>query len=102
MGSRQGKTPNLLRVLAGWKERILWGGTFREKCLVWLLRRHYESSFRRLWRLNQTRPHFTYHRLGWFLFGFGSRTMHPYQLIRAFYTAEVLQPEDVVLDIGCG
>ena len=28
--------------------------------------------------------------------------MHPYQLVRAFYTAEALQPDDVVLDIGCG
>jgi 2-polyprenyl-3-methyl-5-hydroxy-6-metoxy-1,4-benzoquinol methylase len=97
-----GKSRRPLRAVARWKERIVWGGTFREKLLIWLLRRHYESSFRRLWQLNQTRPHFTHHRLAWFLFGFGSRAMHPYQLGRAFYTAEVLQPEDIVLDIGSG
>ena len=91
-----------LRTLARWKERIVWGGKLREQLLVWLLRRHYESSFRRLWQLIPIRPHFTHHRLTWFLFGFGPRAMHPFQLVRAFYTAEALQPEDVVLDIGCG
>lgn len=103
MVDQQGTKPRpLLRTLARLKERIVWGGTVREKLLVWLLRRHYESSFRRLWKLNRPRPHFTYHRLAWFLFGFGSCPMHPYQLVRAFYSAEVLQPEDIVLDIGCG
>lgn len=81
---------------------MLWGGKMREEFLVWLLRRHYESLFKRLWQLNKTRPHFTYHRLAWFLFGFGGNRMHPYQLSRAFYTAEVLRPTDIVLDIGCG
>lgn len=86
------------------KERLLWGGRMREKLLVWLLRHHYKSQFRRLWQLNKTKPHFSYHRLAWFLFGFGANRneMHPYHLFRAFYTAEALQPTDVVLDIGCG
>ena len=83
-------------------EGLLWGGRIREKLLIWLLRHHYESLFKRLWQLNKTRPHFTYHRLAWFLFGFSARRMHPYQLFRAFYTAEVIRPGDVVLDIGCG
>lgn len=96
------KSSGLLRALARWKEKLVWGGMIREKLFVWLLGRHYESLFRRFWQLNNTQPHFTYHRLAWFFFGFGRRRMHPYQLIRAFYTAEVLQPEDVVLDIGCG
>ena len=74
----------------------------REKLLVWLLRQYYERSFRRLWNPNVIRPHFTYHRLSWFFFGFGTRRMHPYQLIRAFYAAEALRPEDIVLDIGSG
>ena len=78
------------------------GGRIREKFLLWLLRRHYERSFRRLWNPNVVRPHFTYHRLSWFFFGFGRRRMHPYQLIRAFYAAEALRPDDIVLDIGSG
>ncbi len=98
----QTKPRRLLRAFTRWKETLVWGGTVREQLLVWLLRRHYESLFRRLWKLSAVRPHFTRHRLAWFLFGFGSRPMHPYQLVRAFYTAEALQPADVVLDIGCG
>src|SRR5205085_1405578 len=96
------KSNHLLQALICWKEKLFWGGRLREKSLVWLLRRHYQSLFRRLWQLNRTRPHFTYHRPAWFLFGFGTRRMHPYQLIRAFYAAEALQPDDVVLDIGSG
>lgn len=96
------KPKHLFLSLRRWKERLLWGDRIREQLFAWLLRRHYESLFKRLWQLNETRPHFTYHRLAWFLFGFGSNRMHPYQLFRAFYTAEVLRPGDVVLDIGCG
>jgi SAM-dependent methyltransferase len=94
----------LLRPLKQGKERLLWGGRIREKLLVWFLRQHYQSQFRRLWQLNKTKPHFSYHRLGWFLFGFGSKhnEVHPYHLFRAFYAAEVLRPTDIVLDIGCG
>jgi 2-polyprenyl-3-methyl-5-hydroxy-6-metoxy-1,4-benzoquinol methylase len=92
----------LKRTLAGWKERILWGGKIREEFFIRLLRRHYKSLFRRLWELDIQRPHFTNHRLAWFLFGFGDGAMHPYQLARAFFSAETLSPDDVVLDIGCG
>lgn len=92
----------LLRPLKRWTGRLLWGGRIREELFIWFLRRHYESLFKRLWQLNKTRPHFTYHRLAWFLFGFGAKQMHPYQLFRAFYTAEVLRPTDIVLDLGCG
>ena len=93
-----------LRSLKRWKERLLWGGKIREQLLLWLLRRHYESQFRRFWQLNERRPHFSYHHLAWFLFGFGAgrMEMHPYHFFRAFYAAEVLEPTDVVLDIGCG
>jgi SAM-dependent methyltransferase len=93
-----------LRPLKQARERLLWGGRIREKLLVWFLRQNYKSQFRRLWQLNRTKPHFSYHRLAWFLFGFGAdrNEMHPYHLFRAFYAAEVLQPTDVVLDIGCG
>jgi 2-polyprenyl-3-methyl-5-hydroxy-6-metoxy-1,4-benzoquinol methylase len=90
------------RTLTGWKERILWGGKIREELLIRLLRRHYRSLFRRLWELDKERPHFTNHRLTWFLFGFGDGAMRPYQLARAFYSAEALSPDDIVLDIGCG
>src|SRR6516165_2692216 len=92
----------LLRPLKRWKEKLLWGGRIREALFIWFLRRHYESLFKRLWQLDKTRPHFTYHRLAWFLFGFGANRMHPYQLFRAFYSAEILRPTDVVLDIACG
>ena len=94
----------LLRPLKQGKERLFWGGRIREKTLIWLLRRNYESQFRRLWQLNKTKPHFSYHRLAWFLFGFGRdrNEMHPYHWFRAFCVAELLKPNDVVLDIGCG
>jgi SAM-dependent methyltransferase len=94
--------PPQLPAAASGKEGPRFGRTIREKLFVWLLRRHYERSFRRLWHPNVIRPHFTYHRLSWFFFGFGTRRMHPYQLIRAFYAAEALRPEDIVLDIGSG
>jgi len=93
---------SLARGLAAWGEQLLWGGRMREELLIWFLRRHYQSLFRRLWKLNRVKPHFTNHRLAWFLFGFGASAIHPYQLARAFYSAEALQPEDIVLDIGCG
>jgi 2-polyprenyl-3-methyl-5-hydroxy-6-metoxy-1,4-benzoquinol methylase len=96
------KERRLKRTLTGWKERILWGGKIREELLIRLLRRHYKSLFRRLWELDKERPHFTNHRLTWFLFGFGDGAMRPYQLARAFYSAEALSPNDIVLDIGCG
>ena len=91
-----------LRALSSFGEKLLWGGRIREEALVWLLRQHYQSLFRRLWGLARTPPHFNYHRLMWFLFGFSLRQIHPYQFARAFYAAELLRPQDIVLDIGCG
>ncbi len=93
---------SLARTLTAWGEQLLWGGRIREELLIWFLRRYYQSLFRRLWKLNREKPHFTNHRVVWFLFGFGAGAMHPYQLARAFYSAEVLRPDDIVLDIGCG
>src|ERR1700745_4086865 len=84
------------------RERPRLRGQIREKLFVWLLGRNYERSVRRLWRPDTMRPHFGYHLLSWFFFGFGTRRMHPYQLIRAFYAAEALRPEAIVLDIGSG
>jgi len=92
----------LMRAFASFWEGLVWGGTIREEVLIWLLRHHYQSLFRRLWQLGTKKPHFTYHRLTWFLFGFGKGRIHPYQLARAFYAAEVLRSDDTVLDIGCG
>lgn len=93
---------SLARAVTAWGEQLLWGGRIREELLIWFLRRYYQSLFRRLWRFNREKPHFTNHRLTWFLFGFGTGRIHPYQLARAFYAAEILRPDDVVLDIGCG
>src|ERR1700682_1293109 len=93
---------SLARALTAWGEQLLWGGRIREKLLTWFLRQYYQSLFRRLWKLNREKPHFTNHRVVWFLFGFGAGAMHPYQLARAFYSAEALRPVDIVLDIGCG
>lgn len=93
---------SLARTLTAWGEQLLWGGRIREEVLIWFLRRYYQSLFRRLWKLNRKKPHFTNHRVVWFLFGFGAGAMHPYQLARAFYSTEALRPADIVLDIGCG
>ena len=103
LGERnRAKAHRLKCKVTAWAERFVWGGKTREELLIWFLRKHYQSLFRRLWRLSKEQPHFTYQRLGWFLFGFDRDGMHPYFFARAFYSAEIVQPDDIVLDIGCG
>jgi SAM-dependent methyltransferase len=88
------------RSLARAVERVLWGGERRERVLIALLRRHYESVFRRQWRHAREMPHYFDHRIGSFAFAIGSG--HPYTYFRGFFTAEMIREGDVLLDIGCG
>lgn len=83
-------------------ERVLWGGPRRERLLVGLLDRYYESLFRRRWRLGAPMPHFMDLRIVFFQLGFGRRNPGPYPFSRGFFAAEVLRPGDRLLDIGCG
>jgi SAM-dependent methyltransferase len=81
-------------------EHVLWGGERRERLLIALLRRHYESVFRRQWTLSAELPHYFDHRIGSFAFSIGSA--HPYSYFRGFFAAEMIREGDVLLDIGCG
>lgn len=83
-----------------WVERVLWGGERRELLLIALLRRHYESLFRRQWTLAEELPHYFDHRIGSFAFATG--TAHAYSYYRGYFAAEVVRPDDSLLDIGCG
>jgi SAM-dependent methyltransferase len=83
-------------------EGILWGGEFRERALIGLLRRYYESRFRRQWQLSEQPPHFFDQRISFFRFGFGEETVGPYSFSRGFFSAEVIEEGDQLLDIGCG
>jgi SAM-dependent methyltransferase len=84
------------------KERVLWGGNRRERVLLALLEKHYESLFRRLWASGGEAPHFTNHRIGTFRFGFADDANGPEYFFRGFFSAEVLRRADHVLDVGCG
>lgn len=85
------------------RERILWGGTCRERALTFLLSRHYRSLFRRIWRLSGNPPLHESHRGEWFSLGFDNRPNSvPGYFARGFYAAECIHAGDRVLDIGCG
>lgn len=102
--------PNLRRKLfeicrypASLVERMIWGGKWRESLLIWMLDKHYESRFRREWLYRKTPPHFFGHRMGIFKFAFGKGDpVGPYSYYRAFFSSEVIQEGDRLLDIGCG
>ena len=81
-------------------EHVLWGGELRERLLIALLRRHYESVFRRQWKYAVELPHYFDHRIGSFAFATG--TQHPYSYFRGFFAAEMIREGAVLLDIGCG
>ena len=90
-----------LRLLA-LKESTLWGGSKRESALVKLLNRYYLSLYRRQWELSDEEPHFFSQRIGFFKFAFGDSGYGPYSFYRGFFGSEVVQPDDHLLDIGCG
>jgi SAM-dependent methyltransferase len=86
-------------LLARGLEPLLWGGRRRERALLWLLGRHYDSVFRRQWRLAPEPPHFFDHRLDGFALVAGEA---PFPLYRGYLAAELVREGDIVLDIGCG
>jgi SAM-dependent methyltransferase len=79
---------------------VAWGGERRERLLIFLLRQHYESIFRRQWVLPQYKPHYFDHRIGSFAFAIG--TSHAYSYYRGYFAAEMIRDGDVLLDVGCG
>ena len=81
-------------------ENAVWGGERRERALLALLRRHYESLFRRQWMHSVEPPHFYDHRIGSFAFAIGVEP--PFSYRRGFFATEVIRRGDVLLDIGCG
>ncbi|MEO8205533.1 MAG: class I SAM-dependent methyltransferase [Chthoniobacterales bacterium] len=75
---------------------------FWEDVLLRQLELHFRRKYSRTWRRGAEAPHFFDQRTTFFHLGYGSETRPLYCLARAFYTAEILRKEDVVLDIGCG
>ena len=84
------------------KESALWGGSRRESALVKLLNRYYFSLYRRQWEFSPEEPHFFSQRIGFFKFAFADDGFGPYSFYRGFFGSEVVQPDDHLLDIGCG
>jgi len=92
-----------LRWLAGAAEYGLFGTPLRERIALGILGAHYKSLYRRHWGWwLGGEPHFTPHRIELFNLLKGNGTDTLYAFSRAFYSAEVVRPGDVVLDIGCG
>jgi SAM-dependent methyltransferase len=94
------KGPASFSSLKPFFERAIWGGERRERVLLALLRRHYESVFRRQWVLPVDKPHYFDHRIGSFSFATG--TSHGYSYYRGYFAAEMIRDGDVLLDVGCG
>ena len=90
----------LLRRLAAAREWLLWGGYWRERLLVRLLRGHYRSVFRRQWVLDDEPPHFFDHRIGSTELATGHGSPYPYY--RGYFASELVREGDRLLDIGCG
>lgn len=90
----------ILRVPQRLSTRVVVGGSWRGRLLAALLLHHHRGRIRLAWRLATHAPHFT--DFAWVAteFAFGEFTASHFN--RAFFTAELLQPVDRVLDIGCG
>jgi len=99
--TRQGAC-KFLYSLAYYAEYFLWGGKFKERVLLGLLRQYYASKFRREWIFSGQPPHFFDQRMTYFSFGYGKRVVGPYSLFRGFFVADILRDGDKLLDIGCG
>jgi 2-polyprenyl-3-methyl-5-hydroxy-6-metoxy-1,4-benzoquinol methylase len=93
---------NLRLKLLSLKESAVWGGSRRESALVRLLNAYYFSLYRRQWELSTEEPHFFSQRIGFFKFAFDKNGYGPYAFYRGFLGSEVVQPNDQLLDIGCG
>lgn len=83
-------------------EYVVWGGSLREKLLLWWLGGHYASKFRRQWRHSIEKPHFSDHRIGMFEFAFTERQSIANKYLRGFLCLQMLRDGDALLDIGCG
>ena len=74
----------------------------RERVLVNLLAEYYKEWFHREWVISAEKPHFTYFRPTFFGFTYNQIPPSICNFYRGFYCAEVIQPGDSLLDIGCG
>jgi ubiquinone/menaquinone biosynthesis C-methylase UbiE len=83
-------------------EYAKWGGQHREKALLNLLEKHFDSKFRREWVIGKEPPHFDDNLRDAFDFIFSKRSVGAYPLYRGFLSSEVIQEGDRLLDIGCG
>jgi SAM-dependent methyltransferase len=84
-------------------ESSLFGGDVRERLLNRMLLALGDSKFRRQWIWSAGHePHFSDHRVTWFRAGFGAGPGDITAFIRGYYVLELVGPQDVLLDIGCG
>jgi SAM-dependent methyltransferase len=83
-------------------EHLVWGGRYRASFLHWLVLKQSNSSFRRdwWWRPPDDLPHYVDQRIGALHSILGGDD--PLCMQRGVFAAQVLRPDDVVLDIGCG
>ena len=95
--SRELKIKRIITLMVG-------GGEWVESILIRLLKHHYKLKSKREWEyvILSELPHFTNHRLSYFNFAFNDSPVTAMGMARAFFTAEILSSNDVVLDIGCG
>jgi SAM-dependent methyltransferase len=95
--SRELKIKNILSVIVG-------GGKWIESLLTRLLKHHYKFKTKREWEYVtiDKMPHFTNHRVTYFNFAYGDNPVTAMGMARAFFTAELVNSNDTVLDIGCG
>jgi 2-polyprenyl-3-methyl-5-hydroxy-6-metoxy-1,4-benzoquinol methylase len=90
------------RRVVGFREKVLYGGRFREALLVRLLGGLHRSQFRRDWVLySKEPPHFYNQRWNGFEFTYG-KSRSAYCFLRGFLASEVIRDGDHLLDIGCG
>ena len=83
---------------------IIGGGKWFEFVLIRLLKHHYKYKFKRDWAYVTVDklPHFTNHRVTFFNFAYSDKSVTAMGMARAFFSAEIVNSNDIVLDIGCG
>ncbi len=81
---------------------LIWGGDFRQKILIYLLKNNFRFAFQREWNYSKEEPHFFDQRHNIFEIGFGEASSGSYVFYRGFYAAEIIKEGDKILDIGCG
>jgi len=89
------------RWLKSWLEWLIYGGRWREYVLVQMLGALHRSQFKRERKLATTPPHFTNDRIHAFDLVYG-KLRNPYFFGPGFFVSELIRPDDVILDIGCG